>query len=182
MGPPRAAVILASPSIHGPSMVGPGWTCDHSFMTVRDTLLREHRFLEKLLERLEAATRADERSARLETRHLLILLSPCLDAHLGIERVVFQGKSHVDNSLRVKNLQGDLHALLESGDRQAFPAYCEAVSRMVTRIRARLQAEGSWRPRHQGRPVDVVNAVKRRLGELERHVEQRAAGLNTYVR
>lgn len=150
-------------------------------MTVRDTLLREHAFLEKLLERLEASLRFDERRARSEARHLLILLSPCLDAHMGIERVVFQGGARLDNGLRVKSLQTDLRALLESGDGLPFAGYREAVSRMVARVRARLQAENGIAPRHRGRPVDVVNAVSRRVDELEEHVKRRSAGLETYL-
>lgn len=157
-------------------------------MTVRDTLLREHRFLDRLLERLEAALRLEERAARAESRNFLILLSPCLEAHVDVERLVFRpGHGPVrgpatDPSLRLRNLQADLRGLLESGQDQPLDRYRAAVVQLIERVRSRFQAEGSWEPRHRARPVDVVKRVTTRVQTLEREVHERAAALEQVTR
>lgn len=156
-------------------------------MTVRDTLLREHRFLDRLLERLEVAVRAEERTARTEARHLLILLSPCLDAHLDVERIVFRGPGPqraptTDPSLRLKNLQAELRGLLEHGSAQDFPAFQAGVMRLIECVRSRFQAEGSWQPRHASRPAEVVRQMTRHVQGLEKDIERRSTILEDYVR
>lgn len=158
-------------------------------MTVRDTLLREHRFLDRLLERLENSLRLESSIARAESKNLLILLAPCLDAHLDVERIVFRGRSDrpqrspvTDPALRLKSLQAELKALLEHGHAEPFQRYRDGVLRLISNVRSRFQAEGSWAPRHQARPVDVVRRMTRHVQSLERDVESRSAVIEDYVR
>ncbi|MBI4423174.1 MAG: hypothetical protein HY554_05585 [Elusimicrobia bacterium] len=119
-------------------------------MTVRDTLLREHRFLERLLDRLEAALRpgpgsgaASESAARLQVRHLLLLLSPCLEAHQGFESLLRAPRPAEAGPAPhgPKVLREDLKALLAHGDGQPFDQHRDAVLRLIERVRGRARTE-----------------------------------------
>lgn len=115
-------------------------------MPIIDTLTKEHRLFEGLIERLERSLNLEEPLARSELRDTLLVLVPALERHEEFEALAFHDPSEVltrveaqhrlVDELRVQTLEA-----LQSHDTVPFPLLKELVRKLTSALRRHFKTE-----------------------------------------
>ncbi|PIR15741.1 MAG: hypothetical protein COV48_12675 [Elusimicrobia bacterium CG11_big_fil_rev_8_21_14_0_20_64_6] len=124
-------------------------------MSVFDSLSQEHALLLKLVGRLErAAAEKDERVSAREMRNILLVLFKALEAHEGLERLIFDDSPDLPSAAAYKALASVEHqhqaltdlrkeslALLASITPEATPAIRDLALRLASLLRRHFDEE-----------------------------------------
>ena len=149
-------------------------------MTLLDTLAREHRLFERLLDRLERAVASPEDDAWEDSLELLLVLLPALERHEEIEREALG--EHED----LAPLRRAFRLALACPLGWRRPRAASELGPLVARLRRhfREEEETLW-PRAAERGRSLSRSAQRgaaaRVRELEREMVRRWSEIEDYL-
>lgn len=115
-------------------------------MPIIETLTKEHRLFEGLIDRLERSLSLQEPIARSELRDTLLVLVPALERHEEFEAIAFHDPSEALSRVEAQHrlidqLRAQTLEALQSHDTVPFPALKEQVRKLASALRRHFKTE-----------------------------------------